>query len=90
MMNKKPNKHSEEWLEAKRRCQLSDDEIPMAKELGMGPRSLIKNIPVDTATNNRELLYTGRTRTLCPPGAVVCEAKRSNHVRAAESLVSCR
>lgn len=35
----------EQWDEAKRRCRLSDDEIRMAKELGMQPRSLIKNIP---------------------------------------------
>jgi hypothetical protein len=35
----------EQWEEAKRRCRLSDDDIRKAKELGMQPRSLIKNIP---------------------------------------------
>jgi hypothetical protein len=33
------------WNEAKRRCRLSDEEIRMAKELGMQPKSLMKNIP---------------------------------------------
>jgi hypothetical protein len=34
-----------EWEEAKKRCRLSDEEVRMAKRLGIGPRSLIKNIP---------------------------------------------
>lgn len=33
------------WAEAKRRCRLSDEVLRMAKELGLSPRSLIKNIP---------------------------------------------
>jgi hypothetical protein len=33
------------WDEAARRCRLSADEVRMAKELGIGPASLIKNIP---------------------------------------------
>ncbi|MBI4322371.1 MAG: hypothetical protein HY675_28090 [Chloroflexi bacterium] len=33
------------WMEAQRRCRLSDDALRMAKELGLSPRSLIKNIP---------------------------------------------
>ncbi|MDF2989074.1 MAG: hypothetical protein K0R50_4584 [Eubacterium sp.] len=33
------------WLEAKRRCKLNDEEIQMAKEMGLNPKSLIKNIP---------------------------------------------
>src|SRR5258708_3797717 len=33
------------WKEAKRRCRLNAEDIRMAKELGFGPRSLIKNIP---------------------------------------------
>ncbi len=36
------------WTEAQRRCRLSDEAVRMAKELGIGPRSLIKNIPVPT------------------------------------------
>lgn len=34
-----------DWAEAKRRCRLNDDDIRMAEELGMSPRSLLKNIP---------------------------------------------
>ncbi|MHC4538184.1 MAG: hypothetical protein ACYTEK_17110 [Planctomycetota bacterium] len=33
------------WAEAKRRCRLNDEDIRMAKEMGLNPRSLIKNIP---------------------------------------------
>jgi len=33
------------WAEAKKRCRLNSEEIGMAKQLGMNPRSLIKNIP---------------------------------------------
>lgn len=33
------------WAEAKRLCRLSAEEIRMAKEMGLNPRSLIKNIP---------------------------------------------
>jgi hypothetical protein len=36
------------WVEAQRRCRLSDEAVRMAKELGIGPRSLIKNIPAPT------------------------------------------
>jgi hypothetical protein len=34
-----------DWAAAKARCGLTDDDIRMAKELGMSPHSLIKNIP---------------------------------------------
>ena len=34
-----------EWGEAKRRCRLNTETLQMAKELGLNPRSLIKNIP---------------------------------------------
>lgn len=34
-----------EWTEAARRCRLSADVVAMAKELGLSPRSLTKNIP---------------------------------------------
>lgn len=33
------------WAEAKKRCRLNQADIQMAKELGMSPKSLIKNIP---------------------------------------------
>lgn len=33
------------WEEAKKRCCLNESDIQMAKELGMTPKSLIKNIP---------------------------------------------
>jgi hypothetical protein len=35
----------DEWRKAKEQCRLSDEEVRMARELGMGPRGLIKNIP---------------------------------------------
>ena len=38
-------KDMEIWKEAKRRCRLGEEEIRMAKEMGINPRSLIKNIP---------------------------------------------
>ncbi|MFN7920611.1 MAG: hypothetical protein U0Q16_10975 [Bryobacteraceae bacterium] len=34
-----------DWVEAKKRCRLNEDDIRMARELGMTPRSAIKNIP---------------------------------------------
>ena len=33
------------WAEAKKLCRLNEADIRMAKELGMTPKSLIKNIP---------------------------------------------
>lgn len=42
---KTPNKKDAEWAEAKRRCRLSEEDVCMAKQLGLSPRSLIKNIP---------------------------------------------
>jgi hypothetical protein len=38
-------KNAEAWKEAKKRCRLNEADIQMAKELGMSPKSLIKNIP---------------------------------------------
>jgi len=38
-------KNEEEWKKAKKLCRLSEEDIRMARELGMGPRGLIKNIP---------------------------------------------
>jgi hypothetical protein len=37
--------NSQAWAEAKKRCHLNEADIQMAKELGMTPKSLIKNIP---------------------------------------------
>jgi len=36
---------SEIWDEAKRKCKLNDEDIALAKRLGLNPKSLIKNIP---------------------------------------------
>ncbi len=33
------------WKEAKKRCRLNDEDIKLAKEMGLNPQSLIKNIP---------------------------------------------
>ncbi len=48
MANKKKqpkNKKDMLWIEAKHRCRLNNEDIRMAKEMGLNPRSLIKNIP---------------------------------------------
>ena len=34
------------WDEAKRKCRLGEEEIRMAKEMGLNPKSLIRNIPI--------------------------------------------
>jgi len=36
---------TKEWTDAQRRCRLSDAALAMAKELGLAPHSLVKNIP---------------------------------------------
>ena len=33
------------WQDAKKKCRLNDDDIALAKRLGLNPRSLTKNIP---------------------------------------------
>lgn len=33
------------WKLAKQKCRLNDEDIKIAKELGLNPKSLIKNIP---------------------------------------------
>ena len=42
---KPKNKKDALWVEAKRKCRLNNEDIHMAKEMGLNPRSLIKNIP---------------------------------------------
>ena len=39
------NKNAAEWEEAKKKCKLNPEILMMAKEMGLNPRSLIKNIP---------------------------------------------
>lgn len=39
------NKKDVEWAEAKNKCRLNEETVKMAKEMGLNPRSLIKNIP---------------------------------------------
>jgi len=41
----KSAKREEQWNEARKRCRLSDEEVGMAREMGLNPLSLIKNIP---------------------------------------------
>ena len=47
MAKSKPqgSKQDRQWIEAKQRCRLNQEDIRMAKELGLKPRALIKNIP---------------------------------------------
>jgi len=35
----------EKWAECKRKCRLNNEDIALAKRLGLNPQSLIKNIP---------------------------------------------
>ena len=35
----------QEWQEAKKKCRLNNEDIALAKRLGLNPKSLIKNIP---------------------------------------------
>ncbi len=35
----------QQWNEAKTKCLLNDEDIAIAKRLGINPKSLIKNIP---------------------------------------------
>jgi hypothetical protein len=38
-------KHDDKWAEAKKKCRLNQKTVQMAKELGLNPKNLIKNIP---------------------------------------------
>ena len=42
---KKEPKHDPQWAKAKQVCRLNMDDIRKAKELGLSPRALIKNVP---------------------------------------------
>jgi hypothetical protein len=42
---KKRQNHDAAWAEAKRLCRLSADDVRKAKELGLKPRTLIRNRP---------------------------------------------
>ena len=42
------NKKDRLWIEAKSRCCLNKEDVRIAKEMGLNPRSLIKNIPSKT------------------------------------------
>ncbi len=39
------NSKEELWNEAKKKCRLNNEDIRIAKEMGLNPKSLIKNIP---------------------------------------------
>lgn len=41
----KPFKHDPKWAEAKNRCRLNMEDIRKAKQLGLSPKALMKNIP---------------------------------------------
>lgn len=47
-MTKTNLKRDAEWKEAKKLCRLNEETVKMAKEMGLNPRSLIKNIPNST------------------------------------------
>jgi hypothetical protein len=39
------SKKDAEWAEAKKKCRLNEETVKMAREMGLNPRSLIKNMP---------------------------------------------
>ena len=41
----KPFKHDPQWAEAKQVCRLNMEDIRKAKELGLRPKALMKNVP---------------------------------------------
>jgi len=41
-------KKDPKWAEAKKKCRLNEDTVKMAREMGLNPRSLIKNIPSES------------------------------------------
>jgi hypothetical protein len=45
MAKKKMSTKDQAWAEAKHLCRLNADDIEKAKQLGMSPKSLMKNIP---------------------------------------------
>src|SRR5690554_5060259 len=47
-MAKANPKRDAEWKEAKKLCRMNEETVKMAKEMGLNPRSLIKNIPNKT------------------------------------------
>ena len=45
---KHKSKHDPAWAKAKKVCRLNSEDIRMAKELGLSPRTLMKNVPSRT------------------------------------------
>ncbi|MDR2199504.1 MAG: hypothetical protein LBR53_08640 [Deltaproteobacteria bacterium] len=41
-------RNPELWKEAKKLCRLNENDIALAKRLGLNPKSLMKNIPSKT------------------------------------------
>jgi hypothetical protein len=48
MAEKGKSTRDDEWAEAYRKCRLNLETLQMAKEMGLNPRSLIKNIPAQS------------------------------------------
>jgi hypothetical protein len=79
-------KNEKEWKKAKRLCRLSVEDIRMARELGMSPRGLMKNIPSPTQRWKAPVkvwirdLYEKKfgRKSQSPPASVPPAASRSN------------
>ena len=41
----KPFKHDPRWAKAKQTCRLNMEDVQMAKELGLSPKTLLKSQP---------------------------------------------
>ena len=64
------------WDEAEKKCHIGDEEIRMAKEMGLNPKSLIKNIP-----NKSEMWKAPMMDTICMIKGRGNPARRQNGKR---------
>ena len=73
------------WAEAARRCRLSPADVRMAKELGLKPRSLLKNQPSPQQPWKAPIAEW--VRDLCAKRQRRREQRRQRRERAQEAMV---
>ena len=44
------------WQDAKKKCRLNNEDTKIAKELGLNPKSLIKNVPNRISSDEYEII----------------------------------
>jgi hypothetical protein len=88
----KAPKRDPAWVQAKKLCRLNQEDIRLAKELGLKPRTLIKNIPSKSQQWKAPVklwirdLYEKKMRARRPSPArsltlLVCQTKDFNSAR---------